>query len=435
MLRNRLIPRESTGLILRTCVVLLLAGCQAVVTPTPTPSPSPSPTPDPEPDGSFSTARIVSLAVDDSAVLSGTIDGAGDVDVFNLGAVSAGDEVRVTLRRLTPGLHAALALYDDEGELIAEDTLTSVDDPTADPELIHVVRADSVIAFAAVSHTFIRTSTGDYEITVNITRGGVTPAPKSQLVLLNFDGGQVNDPLLGHISVGPFDAGDISALYEGQTATFRSIIVQTVNENYAGLDISFVDDAADLPSGSAYSEIVFGGFSVLAFGAAEAVDSYNGDPTDRAIIFTGSFEPDLFPFDPTAEELAIAIGNVASHELGHLLGLNHVNDATALMDEASPAVTLLDDQKFKSAPLSPSIFPLGLQDSADLLEVTLGGTAPAAHVASPRYLLSQTDTPAAKTLGDSMGKCLNCMMREGRAGRGPLRDMFASPQTEPQSAN
>jgi hypothetical protein len=70
--------------------------------------------------------------------------------------------------------------------------------------------------------------------------------------------------------------------------------------------------------------------------------------------------------------MGVAIGNVASHESGHLLGLNHVHDETALMDEVNPADTFLLDQDFKEAPLSETIGPFGVQDAFLLLQEILG---------------------------------------------------------------
>ena len=74
--------------------------------------------------------------------------------------------------------------------------------------------------------------------------------------------------------------------------------------------------------------------------------------------------------DPMA--LGVAIGNIASHEAGHILGLNHVDDPTALMDAVSPADTFLQNQDFKTAPLSEQILPIGFQDALLLLAEIVG---------------------------------------------------------------
>ena len=80
----------------------------------------------------------------------------------------------------------------------------------------------------------------------------------------------------------------------------------------------------------------------------------------------------MFSGTPTATELGIAIGNVGSHEAGHLLGLNHVDDDRALMDDQSPADAFIEDQEFMEAPLSSDIMPIGLQDAVLLLDEIVG---------------------------------------------------------------
>ncbi|MCH7704917.1 MAG: matrixin family metalloprotease, partial [Planctomycetes bacterium] len=80
----------------------------------------------------------------------------------------------------------------------------------------------------------------------------------------------------------------------------------------------------------------------------------------------------VFSTLPSAQALGVAIGNVASHEAGHLLGLNHVNDDAALMDDRSAADVFLSDQEFKEAPLSNDIMVIGTQDAVLLLDETVG---------------------------------------------------------------
>ena len=137
--------------------------------------------------------------------------------------------------------------------------------------------------------------------------------------------------------------------------------------------MTIVSSADELPTDpTSYSTLYIGGFNLTAFGLAEAVDLYNADFCDDAIIFAESFTPDVFSYTPSAYELGVAIGNIAAHEAGHLLGLNHVDDDLALMDAASPADAFLQDQEFMVAPLHSDVLPLGVQNAPLLLYETLG---------------------------------------------------------------
>ena len=66
--------------------------------------------------------------------------------------------------------------------------------------------------------------------------------------------------------------------------------------------------------------------------------------------------------------------NVAAHEVGHLLGLNHVANEYDLMDTTGDTLSLLLDQGFLNSPLDDSIFPIGTQDGWLLLLETLGSS-------------------------------------------------------------
>ena len=219
----------------------------------------------------------------------------------------------------------------------------------------------------AVASNYVQATSGDYTLHINITYAGDVITPQRQVILLNFEGGHIVDPVFGNLTVGAFDADAIDDTYIGQTDSLKESIRQTFVSNFAAFDVQILTSDDELPVGVDYSEVIFGGYNQIAFGIAEGVDSYNQEPGDNAIIFTEAFDPSVFTWTPTTDQLGVAIGNVGSHEMGHLLGLNHVDDEAALMDAVSPADVLVDDQEFMRASLTAAIFPIGWQDSVELL--------------------------------------------------------------------
>ena len=101
---------------------------------------------------------------------------------------------------------------------------------------------------------------------------------------MRFDGGVANDPIVGEVTLDPFDAGDIANRYAGQTDLMTTVIIETMVQNYARFDID-LRNSIDNPEPIAgpFTEVFFGGFNPFAFGVAQSVDLYNEDQGDTAL--------------------------------------------------------------------------------------------------------------------------------------------------------
>ncbi|HPF40040.1 MAG TPA: matrixin family metalloprotease [Phycisphaerae bacterium] len=316
----------------------------------------------------FSSAASLAIPDGEAFEFTGIING-GAPDVFDLGAVSPGDRIIVTVNAVSGGtLDPVVAIFDQNEELFSISDDIDTDGGNFNSAINSVVTVASNQMFLAITKFFLDSTGGAYNASVRIERGGQTPTPAVQTILLNFAGGAATIQNEGSFNLDPFDAGDIDDAYAGQTAIVKQAIVDTMIENFSpfGAVIVTTDENPNLVPGT-YSTIHFGAFSSTKFGVADDVDVGNLDYCDDGIIFTVGFD-NPFASRPSATGIGVAIGNVAAHEAGHLLGLNHVADVTALMDNTGTASTLLADQNFKTAPLSPSVFPIGNQNGPALLD-------------------------------------------------------------------
>jgi hypothetical protein len=120
------------------------------------------------------------------------------------------------------------------------------------------------------------------------------------------------------------------------------------------------------------TRIFFGTYDDALLGVAEGVDEFNATTAQEAMVFTDTFAA-FMPLDPPVEDMAQAIANVASHEIGHLMGLVHTSDPLGIMDVTASLYQLLGDQRFNDSAIYAAVFPLGNQNAVTYLLNTVGG--------------------------------------------------------------
>ncbi|MBI1827455.1 MAG: hypothetical protein HY287_05265 [Planctomycetes bacterium] len=324
-----------------------------------------------EPNNTFADFVVVVFA-NGEAHLQGMVASDSDLDVYLLGAMAPGDHLVINASAFGSTLDTSIAVFDNKGRLTYEND--DVSDFSLDSHIDFVVRHAGNPYYLVVTHSAFAASTnllGAYHADIVLNHIASVPQPESQTILLKFNGGQVNSPVLGTFVLSPFDAADIAPVYAGKTDIIKNAIVDTIRQNYERFNVITVTSDDPPPSG-AFSTVFFGGFSREAYGLSEDVDLYDADCCDDSIIYTQTFTPDQFTGTPTPSELGLAIGNIASHEAAHLLGLNHTNDDSDLMDDSSPADAFISNQEFKEAPLSKDIMPIGKQDGVLLLSEIVG---------------------------------------------------------------
>ncbi|UCF34541.1 MAG: matrixin family metalloprotease [Phycisphaerales bacterium] len=322
-------------------------------------------------NGLFSSAEYIGLDGED-VLIRGRISSANDTDVYDLGPVVPGDHVVVEMYA-DDSLDGAIALFDDVGAaLLVNDHRNSYMGKTT-PFIDVVIRDASSACYVAVSATPNYASTGDYDLIASKSYESNLPELHPDVVLLVFSGG--NNVRIGPrepVDVPPFDAADISDRFAARTAQIRDRIVEYVREDFVGFDVRILSTSESSNYDAGMTRVYFGTYDPALLGVASGIDEFNGAYDQEAIVFVHTFAA-FEPLKPTVEEIAHALANVASHEIGHLLGLVHTRDRHGIMDVTASLGDLLTNQHLSFSALYEEVFPIGSQDAVQSLLYAVGG--------------------------------------------------------------
>lgn len=392
-------------------LVMLSLGTWGASCGTPTPGgPDVPATAEQEPNNTLDQPQSVPLS-GDAIRVTGRIDAQGDVDLFLLGDVKAGDRLSAEINAAGTTAKISVALIDlfpTTGVATTLGVASGGFGARVDRVLEMTVPADGRYHLGVMRQAGTFDEGVDYDVTVRKQSGVAQPTPTQQTLFLQFNGGSFTAPDGQAVTIGAFDAGAIDPSYAGGTQRAINAIVSTMADNFYGFDVRILSSDRDAAPTGAVSTVYFGPVltgqgSLVGDGlgvAVGGVDNENLNKSDIAVIFTSSFTPILFGVGTLSPDLlGRALGNVASHEAGHLLGLQHAFDNTDLMHTLDSPATLLKEQRFKRSTLHFFIFdPLGSrlsQDAAGYLDRIVGVTRN-----GPDFNIDTGKTPFSVALAD-----------------------------------
>lgn len=327
----------------------------------------------------FDFAQPATLPVSGEIVIEGTIDPSGDIDMYALGPVVAGDVIVADVTG-QDGLNAVAALFDGYGDLIDANNDRAYYSGNYNPYIGQVIREDSpnlYLGIAASTATQFASAssstTGSYSMRVSRRASGSVTPPRQQTVWLDFEGGaQVQIALETPVVMNTFSAEAMSSRFAGQTEYIIDLMISQMQRDLAAYNVVLLDSKHHGRPAEPYSKLYFGNYNANYLGLADSVDTGNVMLGQEAIIYS----EDIAMFEglqPSAEEAALALANIASHELGHLLGLEHTGEPGDVMATASSARQILEmDAEYRRARLEQSIFPAGWQNNTSLLLLNVG---------------------------------------------------------------
>lgn len=308
------------------------------------------------------------------SIVRGSIRTSNDVDVYDLGPVSPGERIQVAVSTDST-LAGNVALFDETGTVLLVNDNRNVYLGVREPFIDVTMRRSSNACYLAMSSTSNGGFDGNYDLFISKANSQPILPPRPDEILLVFDGGTgVTIGSRPAIDVPVFDAALIDSTFAGTTDVLIDRVVELVRSDYEAFNISILSTSEGATFDGSRTRLYFGTFDPGLLGVAEGVDEFNLTRGQVAIVFTETFDA-FMTLRPSVEEMARALANVASHEIGHLMGLVHTSDPAGIMDVTGSLRDLTTDQEFRISPIHNLVFGLGFQNEVQYLLDALGGDA------------------------------------------------------------
>jgi hypothetical protein len=197
-------------------------------------------------------------------------------------------------------------------------------------------------------------------------------SPALQRVVLDFDGAEnITVNRRKNLSFGPMNAAEIDPQFAGQTEQLKQFITQNIKDNYALYNVEISTSDEPMPP-EPYSTVYFAALdNAVMLGLADNVDQYNAEKQQNAIIYVNAFYR-YQTMGLSVKGMGRMIGNMGSHELGHLLGLFHTVQSDDIMNTNGTAWDYAGECSFGRAQLDKTVFPTGFQNAPQLLAWGVG---------------------------------------------------------------
>jgi WD40 repeat protein/chitodextrinase len=323
--------------------------------------------------------------------------------IFDLGPLARGDRLFISLLS-TPGFgefyiptgEFSLMVLDSSQRILAwYQALQTLDFLTLLPELEEFVlfTPDTKLVVGHDSLHYYVVADGGVSVSVRVQRDTNLFGPRQQRVLVWFDGAAAvaagNQPLR---AVPALDAADFNSFFsfpqswgDQETQELKAAIMAEIRDVYAGFDVQFYSSDDGVTPTLPYQTIYVGGATPEGLlGVSDYIDPRNDTLTGTAIVYATEIAErginGLFdnPADDTAT-LGRAMGRVAAHQIGQLLGLRNTDDNTDIMEGwdirqvGDPTIPrTLKTSLVTASEQVGNLGPIGFQDAPLLLQETVG---------------------------------------------------------------